>query len=248
MPSLMYKLWSMAAVVAALERIAAAAGDELTDELGRRRFSGHSFRVTGARWLAQLGLPIPLIMLLARWASQVVLRYVQTAPLAGLTEEYRRRAQQLPPPTCSAAPELSAPLTSAPSRAAMEPSTWTVLADKVAGLERRLAELASATAVPTLVQNRRPGVWHRALASKPCEPAVAACGWDFEFWRSHGPHLMAAALPPATEAGHICEKCLPQEKRSARAAQAGCSSSSSSSPPSSVDRAEEGTPASSSIR
>ena len=56
---------------------------------GARRFGGHSLRVTGARTLAALGIDIVLIQLMARWSSDVVLRYVAEAPLATMSAAYR---------------------------------------------------------------------------------------------------------------------------------------------------------------
>ncbi len=63
-------------------------GEPLTDQLGRNRYGGHTLRVSGARRLARLAIPTASIMLLARWASLTILRYIQDAPLKGLTLEY----------------------------------------------------------------------------------------------------------------------------------------------------------------
>ena len=64
----------------------------LKDSLGREAFRGHSLRVSGARHMAQLGIPTPIVALLARWSSSVVLRYISDAPLASLTSIYRGKA------------------------------------------------------------------------------------------------------------------------------------------------------------
>ena len=50
--------------------------------------SGHSFRVTGARMLAAMGIAILQIQLLGRWDSGVVLRYVTDAPLLHMTRAF----------------------------------------------------------------------------------------------------------------------------------------------------------------
>eukprot|EP00971_Amphidinium_carterae_P340361 6478664-Amphidinium_carterae.3 len=52
--------------------------------------TGHTFRVTGAQHLAQRGIDIPTIMVMARWKSNIVLHYAQEAPLMHITEKYRR--------------------------------------------------------------------------------------------------------------------------------------------------------------
>ena len=59
---------------------------------GRSLISGHSLRVTGARWLARVGLPLVTIQLIARWESDVVRRYVKEAPLERLPSEYAQAA------------------------------------------------------------------------------------------------------------------------------------------------------------
>ena len=46
------------------------------------RFSGHSFRATGAVFMASSGIDVWRIQLHGRWGSSTVLRYVRSAPLA----------------------------------------------------------------------------------------------------------------------------------------------------------------------
>ena len=52
---------------------------------GYELWGGHSLRVTGARWLASRGVALLTIQVLARWSSDVVLRYVAETPLQSLT-------------------------------------------------------------------------------------------------------------------------------------------------------------------
>ena len=70
-------------VVAAMRE--AADAQQLPKPDHNRDYTGHSFRVTGAQFLAAIGIDIFLIQLLARWASDVVLRYVREAPLVSMT-------------------------------------------------------------------------------------------------------------------------------------------------------------------
>lgn len=72
-----------------IEFIAAQTGESLRDSEGCKRFGGHSFRVTGARWLAALGVELAKIMIMARWYSMVILRYVEETPIARITDEVR---------------------------------------------------------------------------------------------------------------------------------------------------------------
>jgi len=53
------------------------------ESTGAQRFSGHTFRVTGAMYLASCGIDIWRIQLHCRWGSSSVLRYVRPAPLSG---------------------------------------------------------------------------------------------------------------------------------------------------------------------
>ena len=52
---------------------------------------GHTLRITGAQHMASIGVEVYIIQLVGRWGGQVVLRYVQEAPLLNITEEYRNR-------------------------------------------------------------------------------------------------------------------------------------------------------------
>ena len=76
-------------MVLTIEHIAELLGEPLVDVQGIRRFGGHTLRVTGARTLAGMGIDLMLIQLMARWSSDVVLRYVAEAPLAKLSDTYR---------------------------------------------------------------------------------------------------------------------------------------------------------------
>ena len=70
-------------VSATVVAIAVALGLVSDVDIGTRRFSGHTFRVTGAMYLASCGIDIWRIQLHCRWGSNAVLRYVKLAPLSG---------------------------------------------------------------------------------------------------------------------------------------------------------------------
>lgn len=55
--------------VRTIEHLGQLCGEQLRDAQGARRFGGHSCRVTAARWLAALGLPVDILKSLARWDS-----------------------------------------------------------------------------------------------------------------------------------------------------------------------------------
>jgi hypothetical protein len=91
----LFPLWdggpySKEQVVAVYEHWASETGEPLIDAMGRRRIGGHTARVSGARYLAGIGLEVFKLCVLARWASATVLRYVQLAPLKTITADVKR--------------------------------------------------------------------------------------------------------------------------------------------------------------
>jgi hypothetical protein len=58
------------------------------DTLGRGTVGEHVWRVSGSRMLAYANLPVPVIMLMARWGSEVIMRYIAEAPLRTITAVY----------------------------------------------------------------------------------------------------------------------------------------------------------------
>ena len=77
-------------IVTLVFRAAVQLGLRTTAEDGRDAWTGHVFRITGARHLARNGVDHALIMLLARWASAVILGYLKEAPLEILTDKYKK--------------------------------------------------------------------------------------------------------------------------------------------------------------
>jgi len=57
---------------------------------GRNAFGGHVWRLSGARHLARIGVPLPIIKLIARWASNVIEHYLKVVPLERLTSAYKQ--------------------------------------------------------------------------------------------------------------------------------------------------------------
>jgi hypothetical protein len=58
------------------------------DTLGRCTIGEHVWRVSGSRMLALARVPLPTIALMARWGSDVIMRYVELAPLATITDTF----------------------------------------------------------------------------------------------------------------------------------------------------------------
>jgi hypothetical protein len=89
-PDLLGKFVPKERVVKTYEQLAVRLGEPLVDDMGRNRFGGHSARVSGARYLANIGLELFKLAVLARWASPVLLRYVGEAPLTSITADCKR--------------------------------------------------------------------------------------------------------------------------------------------------------------
>lgn len=76
-------------VVNTIRRAAHLAGMELQDSEGSHLLSGHTFRITGARFLSAAGLDPITIQLLGRWGSNAVLTYLAEAPLMSMNHRLK---------------------------------------------------------------------------------------------------------------------------------------------------------------
>jgi hypothetical protein len=56
--------------------------------MGRNAIGEHVWRVSGSRLLARAGVPLTQIALMARWGSDIILRYVAETPLDTITESF----------------------------------------------------------------------------------------------------------------------------------------------------------------
>ena len=74
----------------AITLVALALSLVIVKSSGKKKFTGHIFRIGGARHLARASVHTSLIMILARWDSHIIMRYVRDAPLLGLTDEYKK--------------------------------------------------------------------------------------------------------------------------------------------------------------
>ena len=76
-------------ITTCLEKTVEAYGGAVAGPTGKRLLGGHSFRVSGAQRLASIGVEVVKIAILARWSSNVVLRYVREAPLDNIADEVK---------------------------------------------------------------------------------------------------------------------------------------------------------------
>ena len=75
--------------VKTVEAIASLLKVDLKDEWGRCVFGEHVWRISGARHCHRMAIDVPTIMRLARWGSDVILRYLADSVLTTLTARYR---------------------------------------------------------------------------------------------------------------------------------------------------------------
>ena len=205
---------SKESVVASFEHWHALVGLPVLDSSGRRRMGGHSARLGGVQLLAQEGLHVVQIELMARWSSPMILHYAKSAPLTRITEDYEalRTRRELHQRLDELAKGLEA-LKRTPigddrhnqadvvQQAAMElPPAWRDLVnEKLDEFRKELIRRPS-----DYVRNSETGVWHVVREGGLNLVPVAwsaCCGWPFGL-----AHFSRANVVP--EFGRKCVKCF----------------------------------------
>ena len=148
------------------------------DSMGRSQIGEHVWRVTGARMLASLDLPQPVIMLLARWGSEAILKYVADAPLSRLTEAYLERVQSATVAVLGCAPDAPSQLSAAPlcgtdALALADESANSLLSTNTEGSApfRFAANDTAGSRFVHIIAARQ--AWERP------KPGRTNCGWDY---------------------------------------------------------------------
>jgi len=174
--------------VAGLELVVGKAGERVTDSAGRRRFGGHSMRVTGSRFWAGMGLEVFKIQIFARWGSTVILRYVADVPIANLTGDVVGRPS----------------IERADNRRLLE-----LLQRHIKSAELQINSLRADvkrikdSVNPSFVQNAQSKAWHRVLVGGPNHPPTlwrTWCGWRY----SHLPHTLSSKHPGSLKSSCAC--------------------------------------------
>ena len=169
---------------------------DCVDSLGRCSLGEHVWRVTGARMLARLNVPQPLIMLLARWGPKAILQYVRDAPLARLTSIYLDKVCN---GISSEPPALAVPESSL--LALHDGSAYT---DPVANLAEAVLDELPEPIVARFARNTTgTRCVHRIACRQAWErprPGRTGCGWDYVI---HGADLLTDLPSDAL----TCGKC-----------------------------------------
>ena len=194
---------SKASVVDTFEHFAVLIGAPLVDTLGRRSYGGHSLRVTGAQYLAKMGLELYKLALLARWHSAIIVRYVGDAPLESVTDDCRRLVQGASLDQMLQRVQLDV---DAGIRSIKDLGLELALA-----LDERAASQESTETIGRIVENTKNGAFHYAVIYGPQIPRAewkCKCKWLFGL----ASHVLHAELPFEADADHVCGICLYQEK------------------------------------
>ena len=203
---------SKSTIVYLIETAAAHLGRTLVNKDGRRAYGGHAFRVGGARHLAMLGIAISIIMLMARWGSDLVMHYLKDSPLAGLTSQYISLAAGSQGPQGQRNKSKKFALTDG-DKARIDD-----LAHQCAIHEQAIEEIKDdvekmkiATTEPRFFVSLS-GVWHETLPTDDLpsrEWKAKGCGWRYgrsEFRRER-------IVPGDVFFKLICDRCLPQLRK-----------------------------------
>jgi hypothetical protein len=159
---------------------------------------------------------------MARWASEIVLRYIAEAPLGAITDTYRKLAagRSLASQLDSIVAEVS---DLRGQLASMATATTTELATERA-VAASVALFSDETTGSTILVNRASGKIHLPYLGVGgiVESGRAKCGWRF----TNDEHDLLQQLP-RDNAPLICGVCLPKHKRACRLADCALVASSS---------------------
>ena len=174
------------------------------DQMGRCTIGEHVWRVSGSRMLAVAKVPLPTIALMARWGSDVIMRYVELAPLAIITEAYVTGSTGA---SSSDAPPEETPIVRAvkdtPEEATRDAIAHDALEPSLPPPTTARYALNAVTGVLHIIARRR--VWGRTI------PGRTNCGRDY---RTHEYRQVNALSAPCTRGGgevhntkcHSCAK------------------------------------------
>ena len=159
------------------------------------RFHGHCLRISGAQALVRLGFSTTLIMLLGRWGSHAIFRYIQDSPLQELIDvDAESEAREKGAPATSLEPEVKK-LRTEQRRVQAALHAFTQKCESLA------AEVADLNTTPLYVVGKK--AHQPDTREKELEPRYWAtkCGWRYgltRFTRSSAAH-------------DLCRKCFQTE-------------------------------------
>ena len=197
-------------------KIVASVGFQTVAPNGDALYTGHCLRVGGAQFLAAAGLPLETIMLLGRWASEVVRRYIAEAPLKAATMTLKRKMAESANFGLQA---LIAEQRAERVQASMaSTASWKSLVADLDRITCRAAELErmpvvsppaenTSSSFPQYVVNYHTRCWHNVPPTAVCShPAgwATLCGWRY----GSSVVVRASALPEQLSPQVQCDRCF----------------------------------------
>ena len=179
-------------VVSSLEDVLGRLGVDVVNSGGRRRFGGHSLRVTGSRYWTGRGLEVFKVQIFARWGSNVILRYVSDVPIANLSADLALG------PSSSGGPSNGSVAQLLESFIEHAKQQFETLKAEIERLDQSVN--------PSYFQNTDTKTWHKVLISGPSIPPTkwkAQCGWKFGL----SSFRLCPAGPPT--GARLCDRCFP---------------------------------------
>ena len=206
-------------IVDAIELCVEATGGQTHNKLGEKIFGAHSLRVSGAQYLAQIGIEVLVIMCLARHSSNIILRYVQQAPLKALTNSFVALTDKKTPGPLKCDDERYMELVaSLESKLAALSDDQSIQKGHVAALTadlERFKAMASGNSSEVHIGSSTKTV-HSTLVYDVLAPQSSwktHCGWHFGFTRFDAVEDIAA-VPWS----RVCGTCMPTRRKSMREA------------------------------
>ena len=210
---------SKSTVVCMIEMAAEQRGKPLVTKDGRRAFGGHAFRVGGSRHLAALGVAISVIMLMARWGSDVVMHYLRDSPLAALTSQYVNLAASSKDHQPTTAAKVRKQILNATDKKKLDD-----LASASAEHDRAIEELRDKVKDIKPVTKEPPylvslsGGWHETLSTEGLPTSAwktKGCGWRY----GSSQIRRESTVPGDIFYKLICDRCLPALRKEHEARQ-----------------------------
>ena len=210
-------------VTSTIRHMAHLASQQVRDVSGSWLISGHTFRITGARTLACLGLDAITIQLLGRWGSDAVLTYLAEAPLSNLGEKIRGPLAEsrlasassgsitlVDGVDCVAAKQMLEEHLALKTQLQQLMAECAEMKRETSNLSTELEGVAQVAIKRTpleewRVDNEQSGIIHRALISLSTSPSswMTMCGWKF----AGKVHAVTYRLEEEAKGSSCCKKC-----------------------------------------
>ena len=223
-------------MIEAIHEVLEAAGAQLMrpgapNEPDINRFGGHCLRVSGAQHLCRMRVPVSTIMLLGRWGSRAIERYIQeteledvifsaprdSLPVASMSPPSRGRDRESQPWTLVSSQAEGGPShtkrpTKKPRSEKAPDGNKEDVSAMIGSLDEIAARLESIQERPELVCKRKAHMRDPEEASRPPVKWRARCGWPYgysNFTRAHDDGTQV-----------LCLKCFPETAQGSRKTEA----------------------------